>query len=120
MKDYQGSVEKLRKDAAEAALIRDLTADGAKREEFNRRHERLNRPADEVERATSRQTVCGRPMAGDLFTRDIDAEADEALEVARTMPSGQEKMEALKKAGVLRKAADAGGISFAKRGRPRK
>jgi hypothetical protein len=29
-------------------------------------------------------------------------------------------MEALKKAGLLRNAADAGGISFAKRGRPRK
>ena len=34
MKDYQASVEKLRKDAAEAALIRDLATDGAKREIF--------------------------------------------------------------------------------------
>ena len=59
-------------------------------------------------------------MAGDLPNRDLDAEADEALEAARTMPSGQEKIEALKKAGLLRNAADAGGISFAKRGRPRK
>jgi hypothetical protein len=57
-------------------------------------------------------------MAGDLSTRCIDAEADEALEVARSIPSGQEKTEALKKAGLLRNAADAGGISFAKRGRP--
>lgn len=59
-------------------------------------------------------------MAGDLPSRDMDAKADEALEVARTMPSGQERMEFLKKAGLLRRAADAGGISFAKRGRPRK
>jgi hypothetical protein len=59
-------------------------------------------------------------MASDLPKRDLDAEADEALEAARSMPSGREKMEALKKAGLLRKAADAGGISFAKRGRPRK
>jgi hypothetical protein len=59
-------------------------------------------------------------MAGDLPNRDLDAEADEALEAARAMPSGLEKMEALKKAGLLRNAADAGGISFAKRGRPRK
>jgi hypothetical protein len=36
------------------------------------------------------------------------------------MPNGQAKMEALKKAGRLRNAADAGGISFAKRGKPRK
>jgi hypothetical protein len=59
-------------------------------------------------------------MANDPPKRDLEAEADEALEAARSMPSGQKKMEALKKAGLLRKAADAGGISFAKRGRPRK
>ena len=55
MKDYQASVEKLRVDAAEAALIRDLTEDGAKREVFNRLCEHLNRLADEVERAMSGQ-----------------------------------------------------------------
>ena len=54
MKDYQASVEKLRNDAAEAALIRDLTTDVAKREVFNRLCEHLNRLADEVERAMSR------------------------------------------------------------------
>ena len=57
MKDYQGSVEKLRQDAAEAALIRDLTTGGAKREVFNRLCEHLNRLADEVERAMSGQTA---------------------------------------------------------------
>jgi hypothetical protein len=51
MKDYLASIEKLRKDAAEAALIRDLAMDEAKREVFNRLHEHLNRLADEVERA---------------------------------------------------------------------
>ena len=61
MKDYQGSVEKLRKDAAEAGLIRDSTPDGAKREVFQRIYEHLNRLADEVERAMSRQTVEGAP-----------------------------------------------------------
>jgi hypothetical protein len=55
-----------------------------------------------------------------LLNRDLVAEADEALETARSMPSGPEKMEALKKAGLLRREADAGGISFAKRGRPRR
>ncbi|MBR1201063.1 hypothetical protein JQ634_19130 [Bradyrhizobium sp. AUGA SZCCT0240] len=48
MKDYQASVEKLRKDAAEAALIR-LATDGAKRDVFNRLYEPLNRLADDVE-----------------------------------------------------------------------
>jgi len=52
---------------------------------------------------------------------DLSAEADEALEVARSMPSGPEKAAALKKAGLLRAAADArGGITFATRGRPPK
>ena len=52
MKDYQASIQKLRSDAAEAALIRDLAIDEAKREIFNRLHEHLARLADEVERAT--------------------------------------------------------------------
>lgn len=59
-------------------------------------------------------------MASDPPKRDLDAEAEEALDSARLMPSGPEKIEALKKAGLLRKAADAVGIVFAKRGRPRK
>ena len=52
MKDYQASIQKLRSDAAEAALIRDHATDEAKREIFNRLHEHLGRLADEVERAT--------------------------------------------------------------------
>lgn len=51
MKDYRAAIEKLRKEAAEAALIRDLAMDTIKRETFNRLHEHLNRLADEVERA---------------------------------------------------------------------
>jgi hypothetical protein len=31
MKDYQASIEKLQKDAAEAALVRDLAMDTTKR-----------------------------------------------------------------------------------------
>ena len=51
MKDYRASIEKLRTDAAEAALIRDLATDETKREMFDRLHQHLNRLADEVERA---------------------------------------------------------------------
>ena len=51
---------------------------------------------------------------------DWDARAIEALEAARLMPAGQEKTEALKKAGMLRNAADMHGIFFTKRGRPPK
>ena len=51
MKDYQSSLEKLRTDAAEAALVRDLATDRVKRDMYSRLHEHLNRLADEVERA---------------------------------------------------------------------
>jgi hypothetical protein len=57
-------------------------------------------------------------MAGTDFDRDLDAEAQEALDAARSMPRGAKRTEALKKAGILRRAADAAfGIKFAKRGR---
>lgn len=53
MKDYQASLEKLRMDAAEAAIIRDLATAPAKREMFARLAEHLGRLADEVEVAMS-------------------------------------------------------------------
>ena len=51
---------------------------------------------------------------------DLDVEALEALEKARAMPKGAAKSEALKRAGLLRRAADARGVTFARRGRPPK
>jgi hypothetical protein len=51
VKDYQASIEKLRRDAAEAALIRDLATNRTKRETFDRLHQHLSLLADEVERA---------------------------------------------------------------------
>ena len=51
MKDFQASIEKLRRDAAEAALIRDLATDKAKRDFFDRLHRHLDRLADEIEQA---------------------------------------------------------------------
>jgi hypothetical protein len=51
MKDYQASIEKLRKDAAEAARVRDLSTDKTKRDLYDRLHEHFNRLADEVEQA---------------------------------------------------------------------
>jgi hypothetical protein len=54
VKDYQASIEKLRSDAAEAALIRDLATDPIKREMFDRLGQHLNRLANEVEEAVSR------------------------------------------------------------------
>jgi uncharacterized protein YlxW (UPF0749 family) len=51
MKDFQASIEKLRRDAAEAALIRDLADDPTKRNMFDRLSQHLNRLANEVEEA---------------------------------------------------------------------
>ena len=51
MKDYRASIEKLRNDAAEAALIRDLATNPVKRATYTKLHDHFNRLADEVEQA---------------------------------------------------------------------
>jgi hypothetical protein len=51
---------------------------------------------------------------------DLDAKAAAALNEARELPPGPERTKALKKAGLLRNAANLHGIFFAKRGRPAK
>ena len=57
MQDYQASPDKIRSDAAEAALIRDLATDVAKREMFNRLAKHLDQLADDVERAMNAEKV---------------------------------------------------------------
>jgi len=52
--------------------------------------------------------------------RDWDNLAADALELARLMPPGPERSEALKLASQLRCTADARGLTFAKPGRPRR
>ena len=51
---------------------------------------------------------------------DLETEALSALEVARAMEPGPERTEAMKRAGILRNAADLRGLLFATRGRPPK
>jgi hypothetical protein len=51
MKDMQAQLEKLRTDAAECALIRDLATEPKKRDLFTRLAEHLTVLADEVEHA---------------------------------------------------------------------
>jgi hypothetical protein len=57
MKDYQTSVEKLRKDAADNRLIADLATDESKRETFAKLADHLNALADEVERAMAAKEI---------------------------------------------------------------
>jgi hypothetical protein len=52
--------------------------------------------------------------------RNQNAKALDALQEAREMPPGAQRIEALKKAGLLRHAADSRELTFVKRGRPRK
>jgi len=58
--------------------------------------------------------------AEDRSSRDLHMDALAALEQARAMPQGPARSEALKRAGMLQKAADMQGLTFAKRGRPPK
>jgi hypothetical protein len=51
---------------------------------------------------------------------NLDERAQLALDEARALPPGPEKAEALRKAGMLRNAADAKGFTFARIGRPPK
>jgi hypothetical protein len=51
MKDMKAQLEKLRSDAAECALIRDLATDAKKRELFTKLAAHLEVLASEVERA---------------------------------------------------------------------
>jgi hypothetical protein len=51
MQDYKSTIAKLRSDAAEAALIRDMATEQAKRDMFDRLYAHLTRLADEVEQA---------------------------------------------------------------------
>jgi hypothetical protein len=59
MQDMKAHLEKLRADAAECALIRDLASDPAKRELFTRLAEHLSVLAREVE-----ATIAGK-LAGE-------------------------------------------------------
>jgi hypothetical protein len=51
MQDYRTALERLRQAAAEAALIRDLATDPAKREMFDRLSKHMDQLAEEVEQA---------------------------------------------------------------------
>jgi hypothetical protein len=56
VKDYQAQLEKLRRDAAECAAIRDLAEDEEKRELFGRLASHLIILANQVELAMLRKT----------------------------------------------------------------
>ena len=71
-------------------------------------------------RRSSRADVSGVNTKQKPRQHDLGVDADEALAAAREMLPGPERIQALKRAGQLRKAADTYGLIFAKRGRPSK
>jgi len=54
MQDHLAAQECLRKDPADATLIRDLATDKAKQGFFDRLHRHLDQLADEIERAMNK------------------------------------------------------------------
>ncbi len=60
MQDMKARLEKLRTDAAECALIRDLATDAKKRDLFTRLAQHLDVLANEVEAAIAAQLADGK------------------------------------------------------------
>jgi hypothetical protein len=67
MKDMQAQLEKLRTDAAECALIRDLATEPKKRELFTKLAAHLSVLADEVERAIA---AAAEPKASEVKLKE--------------------------------------------------
>jgi hypothetical protein len=61
-----------------------------------------------------------RPIKHPRPRLDLETEALAALEVARATPPGPERMEAMRRAGILRNAADMQGLLLPKLDRPPK
>lgn len=59
MKDMRAHLEKLRRDAAECTLIRDLATDPIKRELFTGMAQHLDTLADEIEAAIASGSING-------------------------------------------------------------
>ena len=70
--------------------------------------------------STNSTTTMARPIRNPRPKLDLEAEAITALEEACAMPHGPERTEAMKRAGILRNAADLRGLLSAKGGRPAK
>ena len=69
MKDYQASLERLRKDASEHALLRDRATDPTKRKIYDVLSRHLTRLADEVEKAAPRMPAGQKRPSNDNARR---------------------------------------------------
>jgi hypothetical protein len=76
---------------------------------------RIRRVEDRTDKVMS-SVVAFTMTKSDRPELDLDAEAQAALDEARAMPQGPERIAAMKKAGIRRNAADSHGIVYAKRG----
>jgi hypothetical protein len=79
MKDYFASIEKLRTDAADAALVRDLATDPVKRHMYGRIYDHLMRLADEVELAMSKSRTVTASMGNDSQAGHSEPETNQRV-----------------------------------------
>ena len=100
MKDFQIQLEKLRRDAAACALIRDLATDGPKRVSFDRLAVRLNSLADHVEQEMLMGDSNSRPSLANraVWAREILAQVEGQLKGAlrRLMVGDEERRPAMR------------------------
>lgn len=79
MKDYLASMEKLRTDAADAALVRDLATDPVKRHMYGRIYDHLMMLADEVEFAMSKSRTVTASMGNDSQAGHSEPETNQRV-----------------------------------------
>ncbi|MDA9535521.1 hypothetical protein ACM41_04265 [Bradyrhizobium sp. CCBAU 21362] len=79
MKDMQAQLEKLQRDAAECALIRDLATDPKKRELFAKLAEHLAVLASAVEQAIGESTAATSLLICRPSRKNVDASLTELL-----------------------------------------
>lgn len=70
MKDYLASVESLKREAAEAGLIRDLATDPIKRQIYSRLHGQLSQSLVELQQAINEPLLAGLNPSQPLPTQD--------------------------------------------------
>jgi hypothetical protein len=116
MKDYKASMEKLRKEAAEYALIRDLATEPAKRQMFARLAEHLTALADQVERELLTMKGCwlemaklkpGRSLANDRALVEMSKTMDLAAIAKKTGRKPEAVLKIAKRLGVSIKGREA-------------
>lgn len=101
MKDYLAQIEKLRKDAAECALIRDLATDPAKRDVFDRLASHLTVLADQVEMAMLERKTGTAPSLARPTPKSRETSPPKRVGFNNTGGSGMFEINGFDTAGIV-------------------